>query len=721
MAEAFCQQRLLWIAPWSRDQGIRLLQKPTILAPGKTVWRICEASRAAILNDAAEYFAALRAALLRAQEQVYIIGWDIHSQMRLVGPSGCANDGFPEKLGEFLRALVRTRPELRIHVLVWNFPALYAAERERNPAEKFRSGCIDRIQFCLDSSLPLGSAQHQKIIVIDDAIAFVGGLDLTIRRWDTSEHLAKNESRKDPDGKPYPPFHDVQCMVEGEVASALADIARKRCASIGWRTQPVATAPSERWPSSIPVHAKRIPVGIARTEPRGQASDQVNEAECLFEASIGAAMRFIYIESQFTTTSEVARLLARRMREIPSLCVLIVTPRAHSSWLETQTMQGGRASFMRAFAEAGVTDRLRVAYPFVHDGHESATVMVHSKLMIVDDDFLRIGSANLNNRSMGVDTECDLAFVACCEDHRAFIRSARRRLIAHFCGAAEHEVAAAENDLVAFLDGLSIRRPRVMLIRLDPEDASSRPFTKIIQPIADPKDQLDVTAAARQLSSPKLLLPLGIPIISLVILALLWRYTSLGSYAEPGFVSGLIGHSSLAPLYAIAAFIFGGLVMFPVLVLIAATAIVLGPWLGLLTAAAGVLLSSLFSFLIGRALGRRPLQSLLGARANQIQSRIVGRGILPVLVIRMLPIAPFSLVNLLAGATKMKLCEFLIGTALGMAPGIVAMAMLGSQIADFVEHASASNILLMGLTIVLWILVCAGVQFVVTLLGERRQ
>ena len=93
---------------------------------------------------------------------------------------------------------------------------------------------------------------------------------------------------------------------------------------------------------------------------------------------------------------------------------------------------------------------------------------------------------------------------------------------------------------------------------------------------------------------------------------------------------------------------------------------------------------------------------------------------LAVALIRIVPIAPFSLVNLLAGASKLKLGDFLIGTALGMIPGMAIMSALGSQLADFAKYASASKALLMGLTIVVWLTICAGVQFIVTLLGERR-
>jgi uncharacterized membrane protein YdjX (TVP38/TMEM64 family) len=174
-------------------------------------------------------------------------------------------------------------------------------------------------------------------------------------------------------------------------------------------------------------------------------------------------------------------------------------------------------------------------------------------------------------------------------------------------------------------------------------------------------------------------------------------------------------------LFAIAAFVLGGLVIFPVVVLIAATAAALGPWLGFASALVGVLLSAALLFMIGRFMGHKRLQSLLGNRALRIQKRIAGKGVVAVALIRMVPIAPFSLVNLLAGASQLTLRDFLIGTVLGMAPGIITMAALGTQIADFARNASWSSAALLGLTIAAWVCVCLGAQFVVTWLAGRKR
>ena len=698
----------------------RLLQSSSILLPGDTVWRRCKTGRLTILNDAGAYFAALRAALLLATHHVYIIGWDIHSQTRFVGPSGHADDGFPEELGPFLKALLKAKAELRIDILSWNFPALYAAEREWNSAAKFTTDALDRLRFCFDSSLPLGSAQHQKVVVIDGAVAFSGGLDLTIRRWDTSEHAADNPHRADPDGKPYAPFHDVQCMVDGEAAAALAELAEGRWRAAGCTVENATEIRGDRWPAPVPVQARDITAGIARTEVKTARDPGVDEVARLFEASINAANRFIYIENQFTSTTGVARLLAQRMLDVPSLRVLIVTPKTHSSWFESQAMQGGRGGFIDQFIAAGVMDRIRFLYPATREAETSAAVMVHSKVMIVDDCILRVGSANLNNRSMGADTECDLAFEAASDEHREFIARLRRGLIGHFCGVDEREVESNEADLLGFLDRLSGNDRQKSL---QPIDATTNlgGVASVVQPLADPREPLELERAAGRMWTMRTILAAGGLAAALGGLALAWQYTLLSDFADVGFVSSVISaRSEFAPLLAIAAFVVGGLVVFPVLVLIAATAAALGPWLGFVSAAIGVLLSSLVLFGVGRVLGHVRLQRLLGRRSSRIQSRIIGKGVVAVAMIRMVPIAPFSIVNVVAGASRLSLRDFMIGTALGMAPGIAAMAALGAQIADLARNASWTSALLLGVAIVAWIAVCLGVQFLVTWLAGRR-
>ncbi|RXH04004.1 phospholipase [Bradyrhizobium vignae] len=676
----------------------------------------------AVLNDAAVYFAALRQALLEAQDLVYIIGWDIHSETRLVGASGRADDGLPEQLGAFLRALVHRRPTLRIDILVWDFVSFYASEREWNSAAKFTAETYGRVRFHLDATLPFGSAQHQKIVCIDGSLAFVGGLDLTIRRWDTSEHRAVHELRCDPEGKPYPPFHDVQCMVDGEAAASLLDIAEGRWRAAGGKAHDRRAPRSSRWPANVPIEAEHMPVGIARTEVVCPAGSSINEVERSLIAAIRSATSFIYIENQFTSAIKIARELVEQMLRVPSLRVLVVAPKLHSSWLESQAMQNGRGAFIDCFGTAGIADRIRFVYPVSRSGDTDAAVMVHSKLIIVDNRILRIGSANLNNRSMGADSECDLIFEAATEEHRDFIASVRRRLIAHFCGLDEQIIGQNEDRLFAVLDDVASADGAKTLRDVECSVLTSTLAT-MVQPVADLERPLHLERAASRMWRTKTIIGIASIAVGLFGLGMAWSYTSLTDFADAAHISALLSaysQSIWGPLFAITAFVVGGLVVFPVLVLIAATAAALGPWLGFVTAMAGVLLSAFVLFVIGRSLGRERLQKLLGRRAGRIQERVVGEGILAVVVIRMIPVAPFSLVNVVAGASTLPLRDFLVGTLLGMMPGILAMAVLGAQIADLARNASWSNILLLALAFLGWLGICAGAQFVATWLAGRR-
>nr|WP_249815993.1 VTT domain-containing protein [Bradyrhizobium sp. 138] len=658
---------------------------------------------------------------MEAQDLVYIVGWDIHSETRLVGDSGQADDGLPEQLGPFLRALVQRHPALQINILVWDFVSFYASEREWKSTAKFTADTDGRVRFHLDSTLPFGSAQHQKIVCVDGSLAFVGGLDLTIRRWDTSDHRADNAMRCDPQGKPYPPFHDVQCMVAGDAAELLSDLAEERWRAAGQQTHD-RRAKSIRWPANVPAEAEHMPVGIARTEVVCPAGSTIREVERSLIAAIRSATRFVYIENQFTSATKIACELAEQMRRVPSLRVLVVTPKLHSSWVESQAMQNGRGAFIDCFSAADVADRIRFVYPVTRSGDTEAAVMVHSKLMIVDDRILRIGSANLNNRSMGADSECDLIFEASSDDHRAFIASVRHRLIAHFCGVDEQAIAQNENHLFTLLDEVSGADSAKTLRDVESSVLTSALAT-MVQPVADPERPLHLERAASRMWTTKTIIGIVSMTVALFGLGMAWSYTSLSDFTDAGHIANFLStyaQSVWGPPFAIAAFVVGGLVVFPVLVLIAATAAALGPWLGFVTAMAGVLLSALILFAIGRVLGRERLQRLLGRRAARIQERVVGKGILAVVVIRMIPIAPFSVVNVVAGASTLPLRDFLVGTLLGMTPGILAMAVLGAQIADLARNASWTNATLLALAFLGWLAICAGAQFVATWLAGRR-
>ncbi len=420
------------------------MPEKNILQEGHNCWRLAESGRAAFLIDGAAYFAAFAAAVARARRSVFILGWDIDSRIRL-HRDGQQGD-LPQRLGSFLDAVAARRKELHIHILDWDFAMLYALEREPLPSLKLGWQSHRRVHFRLDDQHPIGASHHQKIVVIDDRIAFVGGLDLAQGRWDTAEHAADDPRRRD-NGLCYPPFHDVQMLVDGETAAALGELARRRWQRVTGELPPPAGDAGDPWPPEVTPDLHGVRIGIARTAPAFSLGGEIREVEKLYLDAIAAARTAIYIENQYLTSSVIGAALAARLREKQGPEVLLVLPRECSGWLEENTMGVLRARILRRLREADRYGRLLVCYPDTK-GLGNHFIQVHSKLLVIDDRLVRIGSANLNNRSMGFDTECDLAIEADRPEVQEAIARFRHRLLAEHLGCTPAVVAeaVARND-----------------------------------------------------------------------------------------------------------------------------------------------------------------------------------------------------------------------------------------------------------------------------------
>lgn len=691
-----------------------------IFRPKRNVWRVVRAPRAAVLIDGASFFRAARESMMRARRSIFIVGWDIDSRTRLVGENGSADDGLPETLAEFLSALVQRQPELVVHLLLWDFSVLYALEREIFPALALNWSTPDQVRFCLDNRAPLGCSQHQKIVVVDDSVAFSGGLDLTIRRWDTPAHDVDNPHRVDPAGEPYRPFHDVQAVVDGAAARSLSELVRERWHQADCSTPLKTEADWDCWPDSVTPDFTGADIGIARTQPDCGGKPAVREIENLFLDSIDIAERELYIENQFMTSDDVAHRIARRMKKRPALETLLVAPDTPESWVEARTMRNGRIRFRNILEEAGIGDRIRLVAPEICKDEKTVPVMVHSKVMAIDDRLLRIGSANLNNRSMGADSECDLVIEAKTPADRHAILRIRNTLLGEHCGVSTEQVEASLQEtgsILAVADRLSARGHR--LCPIDDGEPDPAEMAAYMESLADPrrpwrgrslygwmKSSIRVAAA---LPAAKFAI-LGALLLGLT---LLWYYSPLADYARPSVVQAALAEvrSSLwAPVFALAAFLLGGLIAFPLIILIAATTATFGPWFGLLYATLGAMLSAMVMYGVGAWLGREALRDFLGERLNEIRKRIVKQGVVAVAAIRLVPVAPFTVVNLVAGASGIGLRDYAAGTLLGLAPGLAAMAVFGPQIMRTFASPSLAEVALLAGCAVAWIGLSFAIQ-----------
>jgi len=695
-----------------------------------TCWRVERCPRAKVLIDGAAYYLALRRALRAARHSVFVVGWDIDSRTRLVGPEGEKDDDLPERFGAFLRALIDRNPALKIHLLLWDYSMLYALEREPLPAVKLDWSTPPQISVCLDDVLPVGASHHQKVVVVDDALAFSGGLDLTIRRWDTSDHAMANELRCDPAGLGYRPFHDIQMMVDGEAALSLAELARERWQRAACQP-PLPLAPQgDPWPEGFEPDFTDTRVGIARTLPHYHGEAEVREIEQLFLRSVARTEHSLYIESQFLTAERFCGALIERLKEKPEIEVLVVAPNIHHTWLEEHSMNAGRRRFMRRLAEAGVADRLRLVYPQVPGDDKGEGVMVHSKVMIVDDSLLRIGSANLNNRSMGMDTECDLAVEARDAGEAAAIARLRHRLLGEHLGCGETEIAqitAAEPSLFALVDRFSEAGRSLQPIDLG--HAGDDELSRTVGQLADPERPIETPEFIGDMfadrSSPPQASRIGkLLAAALLVLVLvgLWRFTPLAEVTDPErLVAQLqaMGDGLWAPLVLLGAYLLGSLVVFPVTVLIVVTGLMYPPLVAFPFALTASLLSAALTYAIGRHAGAQPLRKLMGQRINRVRRALSRHGVISVAVLRMVPIAPFTVMNLAAGASQIRFVDYIAGTFLGMAPGILVISLLGNQLGEVLSDPKPGQMVLLGAFIAAWIALSFGLQILATRLRRR--
>lgn len=657
-----------------------------MLQPGRNCASLEHAGRVSFIVDGADYFAAFRAAARRARHSIVIVGWDVDSRIRLV-PDGAA-DGLPDSLGEFLRALLRRTRGLRIHVLDWDFAMLVAEGREPRPVYATGWRTHRRLHFRLDSTHPLGASHHQKIVVIDDALAFAGGFDLTHCRWDTPAHIPRDPRRCHPDGQACMPFHDLMMAVDDGAAAALGRLVRERWQRATGRSieaRPAAADP-RLWPEALAVDLDDVRVAIARTEPAYRQWPQVQEIKQLYLDGIAAARHHLYLENQYFSAAALAGALERRLREPQGPDIVLVSRCRDTGWLEESTMGVLRARLHGRLRAADRHGHYGGFYPVV-PGLGDEYVNVHSKLLIADDEFVTIGSANFNNRSMGFDTECNLAVEAAGEDRvREAIRSLRHRLLAEHLGTDAAAVARAEQRPGRLLEVVAgLRGSGRSLAVLDPEVSPA--LDAVIPPgeYVDPErpvafDEL-VAELVPQEASARLgrrVVSIGLLLVAFVALAAAWRWTPLGAWLDLATLveaASSLRHQPWAPAIVLLGYVVAGFLVVPVTVLIAATVFVFGPWLGSIYALAGASLGAAATYGMGRALGRDVVRRLAGPRINRL-SRVLGaRGVLAMVTLRMLPVAPFSIVNLVAGATHIRARDFFIGTLIGLSPGVAAIAL----------------------------------------------
>ena len=332
---------------------------PSLIEPG-SVWRVARAERVCFLVDSAAYFAAAMSAIRQARRSILLLGWSFDPRTRLQpGPEDVT--GAPDEIGNVLKTLASRRPDLDVRVLIWKSALPISASQNFFPhrARSWFGG--SPVRFRLDSSVPYGACHHQKVLVIDDLIAFCGGGDFMPDRWDTPAHLDQDPRRVMPGGALHPPRHEVMAMVDGEAARALGELARLRwLRAVGHAPPPPPEdASHDPWPRWLPPDLEGVEVAIARTVPAWRGEPEVNEIERLHLVAIAGARRSIYLENQYFTSPVIGEALAARLAEPDGPEVVLVSTEHSPSYFDQLTMDRTRSDLLRRLWAADLHGRFR--------------------------------------------------------------------------------------------------------------------------------------------------------------------------------------------------------------------------------------------------------------------------------------------------------------------------------------------------------------------------
>jgi phosphatidylserine/phosphatidylglycerophosphate/cardiolipin synthase-like enzyme len=373
-----------------------------------------------ILVDGASALPRIAEELEHAQSSVHIAGWYVSTELALV------RDGERVVLLDLLAELAK---RIEVRVLIWAGAPLPLFEPSRVKVRHVRERLEAAGVRCgLDSRERPMHCHHEKLVLIDERIAYAGGIDLTTfagDRYDSSEHPYRSALG----------WHDAAARVEGPAVADLAAHFRLR-----WREvtgEALAATP-------VPARAGDRELQLVRTVPEG-IYDAVPHGDFrIFEAYVRAlrsAQRLIYVESQFLWSPELVKILADKLRNPPcdDFRLVLVLPAHPQSGGDTTRGQLGVLA--DADADAG---RFVACCLYARNGAESCPIYVHAKIGIVDDRWLTIGSANLNEHSLFNDTEVNL--VSCDEE---LARTTRERLWAEHL---ELDAQTAAGDPLALVE-----------------------------------------------------------------------------------------------------------------------------------------------------------------------------------------------------------------------------------------------------------------------------
>ncbi|BCS54461.1 phospholipase D-like domain-containing protein [Geobacter sp. SVR] len=473
-----------------------------ILKPGSNCMDIYQACTTGLIVDACDYYRTFYHAAAKARRSILLAGWQFDSEVPLLRGREAEQCGEVRFL-HFLESLCERLPDLEIYILAWDFSVIFSMEREWFQDIIFNWTTNERIHFRFDGKHAIGATHHQKFVVVDGAIAFVGGMDICSERWDDRHHLLENASRVDANG-PYGPYHDIQSFHTGPIVGEFTRLFEQRWLDSGGAPlllpPPLPGHTLLTGDDLIPLATDRVAVSRTQASDPQTRQSAIQEIRRLFIDAISMAEQLIYLENQYFSSQAVYRALIDRMTDPgrSSLQIIMIVPDklpfTEELFLGVPQMKMLR-SLQRTAEETG--HELRVYSTACIKNGERTMTFIHSKLLLVDDRFLTIGSANITNRSLGLDTELNVSWEAepgTCGGLIESIRRVRTSLLAEHAGQQGREADFQQiHGLIRRLDRL-VEEPDSRLCWYEPDpELENNTWPGALEPIArvvDPEENV---------------------------------------------------------------------------------------------------------------------------------------------------------------------------------------------------------------------------------------
>lgn len=382
-----------------------------------------------VIWEASSYYEHIANQLEASRNYAVFVGWQVDSRLRFQNPK-------PETLREKILRICREKPEFQFYFLIWDHAFFYCSERELLQGLRWLK-LHPRVHFVLDNRHPYGSSHHEKIVILDGKISFCGGIDFCDARWDTPQHYYF-DSRRSLNGKKerHGPYHDLAVKVQGSICGEIQNHVRRR-----WEALSAIPFPPNSHQPQLG-HSVYLSRTLANIDALPGKPLIIREIEHLFRSLLWKAQNRILIEEQYYWSQRLNELLISKMKLMTGKKFsirLILCDLAKIKSL-TRVMSGHQLKLLtqlKSVADQTKTN-LVISTPTVlthsipHQKLKPKSVYIHSKLLIIDDRFISIGSANFANRALRLDSELQLTLEAKAPEEKHDIDLIYEQILGHW-------------------------------------------------------------------------------------------------------------------------------------------------------------------------------------------------------------------------------------------------------------------------------------------------